>query len=90
MTPSAVRRNNIYLANRHFRELLGGVWRRTELTGWRSALKEFSLRVCRRLPGLAPAPPQGYKYPITFEVDLEAPNCIRPLDGAHRREPALS
>ena len=38
---------------------------------------------------IAPAPPQGYKYPITFEVDLESPDCIRPLDGAHRREPVL-
>ncbi|MBA3481876.1 MAG: hypothetical protein H0T51_08685 [Pirellulales bacterium] len=90
MTPGAVRRNNVYLANRHFRELLGGSWRRTELTGWRAALKEFTLRVCRRVPGLAPAPPQGYKYPISFEVDLESPNCVRPLDGAHRREPVLS
>jgi hypothetical protein len=87
MTPRAARRNNVYLANRHFRELLGGSWRRTELTGWRPALKEFALRVCRRLPGLAPAPPNGYKYPITFEVDLDAPNCVRPLDSAHRREP---
>jgi hypothetical protein len=90
MTPRATRRNNVYLANRHFRELLGGSWRRTELTGWRPALKEFALRVCRRIPMLAPAPPQGYKYPISFEVDLDAPNCIRPLDEAHRREPALT
>jgi hypothetical protein len=87
MTPRAVRRNNVYLANRHFRELLGGSWRRTELTGWRAALKEASLRACRRIPGLAPPAPQGYKYPITFEVDLDAPRCVRPLDGAHRREP---
>jgi hypothetical protein len=89
MTPHAVRRNNVFLANRHFRELFGGDWRRTELTGWRPALKEFTLRVCRRVPLLAPAPPAGYKYPITFEVDLDAPNCVRPLDGSHRREPAL-
>jgi hypothetical protein len=90
MTPRAARRNNVYLANRHFRELLGGSWRRTELTGWRPALKEFALRSCRRIPGFAPSAPQGYKYPITFEVDLEAPRCVRPLDVAHRREPVLS
>jgi hypothetical protein len=90
MTPRAARRNNVYLANRHFRELLGGAWRRTELTGWRPTLKEFALRVCRRLPSLAPTPPQGYKYPITFEVDLQAPNCVRPLDESHRREAVLA
>jgi hypothetical protein len=90
MTPKAARRNNVYLANRHFRQLLGGSWRRTEQTGWRPALKEFTLRVCRRVPGLAPAPPQGYKYPITFEVDLEAPNCVRPLNESHRREAVLA
>jgi hypothetical protein len=90
MTARAVRRNNVLLANRHFRELLGGSWRRTELDGWRPALKEFALRVARRIPVLAPAPPQGYKYPVTFEVDLDAPNCVRPLDGAPHREPLLA
>ncbi|MCC6491645.1 MAG: hypothetical protein IT424_01340 [Pirellulales bacterium] len=90
MTPRAARRNNVYLANRHFRELLGGEWRRTQLEGWRPAAKELALRVCRRVPGLRPAPPQGYRYPITFEVDLEADNCVRPLEESHRREPALA
>jgi hypothetical protein len=90
MTPRAVRRNNVFLANRHFRKLLGGSWRRTELNGWRPALKEFALRVARRVPPIAPAPPAGYKYPITFEVALDAPNCVRPLDGADQRQPAVA
>jgi hypothetical protein len=90
MTPAAVRRNNVYLANRHFRKLLGGSWRRTETTGWRPALKELCLRVARRVPMIAPPTPTGYKYPVTFEVDLEAPNCVRPRNASASREPALS
>jgi hypothetical protein len=88
MTPAAVRRNNVYMANRHFRKMMGGAWRSTETTGWRPAFKEFALRVARRIPAIAPAPPTGYKYPITFEVDLDAPGCVRQLSGADHREPA--
>ncbi len=90
MTPRAVRRNNVYMANRHFRKLLGGGWRHTETTGWRPAAKEFALRVCRRIPGIAPPEPTGYKYPITFEVDLSAPNCVRPLAQAEQPAAAFS
>jgi hypothetical protein len=89
MTPRAVRVNNVFMANRHFRKLLGGAWRNTQLDGWRPAAKEFALRVARRVPPIAPAPPVGYKYPITFEIDLAAPNCVRPLIEAARPEPAL-
>ncbi len=88
MTPQAARRNNVFLANRHFRKLLGGAWKRTELSGWRPALKEFALRVARRVPAIAPPQPAGFKYPITFEVDLAAPNCVRPLAEADHRVPA--
>jgi hypothetical protein len=90
MTPAAVRRNNVYMANRHFRRLLGGPWRRTETSGWRPAAKEFALRIARRLPLVAPAPPTGYKYPVSFEVDLAAPNCVRQMTEARRPEPALA
>jgi hypothetical protein len=90
MTPAAARRNNVFMANRHFRKLLGGAWRNNSVTGWRPTAKEFALRVSRRLPWVAPAPPTGYKYPITFEVDLSAPNCVRPLKAAATTEPALS
>lgn len=90
MTPRAARRNNVYLANRHFRKLLGGEWRRTETEGWRPVLKEFALRVARRVPAIAPAPPQGFRYPVTFEVDLDAPNCVRQLAGAEERMPVLA
>ncbi len=90
MTPAAVRRNNVFMANRHFRGLLGGAWRNTQVAGWRPAFKEFALRVARRIPPIAPAPPAGYKYPVTFEVALNAPNCVQPLAQAPKREPALA
>lgn len=90
MTKSGARRNNVFLANRHFRQLLGGDYRSTQLEGWRPAVKEFALRVARRVPALAPAPPQGYKYPVTFEVDLDAPNCVRPLNEVESRQPVLA
>ena len=80
MDRAAARRNNVYLANRHFRSLLPGSWNNTQLAGWRAALKEFSLRLARRVPVIAPQPPQGYRYPVSFEVDLAADDCIRLLD----------
>ena len=61
----------------------------TTLEGWRPALKEFALRVCRRIPTIAPAPPSGYKYPVTFEVDLDAPHCVRSLADANERVAVL-
>ncbi|MBX3425431.1 MAG: hypothetical protein KF688_07120 [Pirellulales bacterium] len=79
MTRAAVRRNNVLLANRHFRSLLPGAWTNTKQTGLRPALKEFALRMARRIPAIAPAPPQGYRYPVTFEVDLAEPDCVRLL-----------
>ncbi len=90
MTRAAARRNNVFLANRHFRQILPGDYRSTELTGWRPAFKEFALRAMRRLPLLAPRTPQGYQYPITFEVDLDAPHCVRQLDEeANQPQPVL-
>jgi hypothetical protein len=83
MTRAAARKNNVYLANRHFRKLLGGQWRSTATSGWRPALKETALRVVRRLPLLAPAPPKGFKYPVSFTVDPDMPQCVRLLDESH-------
>ncbi len=87
MTRQAVRKNNVYLANRHFRSLLPGDFRSTELKGWRPAWKEFALRVARRLPRVSPKPPQGYEYPVKFEVDLDAPQCIRYLQSEDQCHP---
>ncbi|MDZ4657035.1 MAG: hypothetical protein SH868_05585 [Bythopirellula sp.] len=89
MTSRAARRNNVFLANRHFRQVFGGEFRSTELTGWAPALKEFALRAMRRVPKLAPAAPTGYKYPVTFEVDLDAPNCVRQLKECRELKLAL-
>ena len=86
MTRRGARRNNVFLANRHFRGLLPGEFRSTAQTGWRPALKEFALRVARRIPAIAPAPPQGFKYPVSFEVDLDTPHCVRQLEKHTRRE----
>ena len=61
MTRLGARRNNRFLANRHFRNVLSGNYRLTELAGWRPALKEFVLRAMRRIPGLAPVTPQGFE-----------------------------
>jgi hypothetical protein len=92
MTQRGARRNNVFLANRHFRQLLpgtfGSAFNSTAQTGWRPALKEFALRVARRVPMLAPAPPQGFQYPISFEVDLDAPLCVRALEATNN--PQLS
>ena len=82
MTRAAGRKNNVYLANRHFRKLLGGTWRSTATSGWRPALKEAALRIVRRLPMIAPASPKGYKYPVSFMVDPETPLGVRLLDGS--------
>ncbi len=87
MTKRGARRNNVFLANRHFRQLLGGEFSSTELTGWRAGLKELALRAARRIPAIAPAAPQGYEYPITFEVDLDAPDCVRSLTETEERQP---
>jgi hypothetical protein len=87
MTQRGARRNNVFLANRHFRNLLAADFRSTELTGWRPALKELALRVTRRIPGIAPAPPEGFKYPVTFEVDLDAPQCVRSLETISTQQP---
>ena len=86
MTRSAARRNNIYLANRYFRQFLPGNFRSTQLSGWRPAAKEFALRVARRMPIIAPQPPKGYQYPVTFEVDLQSTDCVRPLDQSQSRQ----
>ena len=89
MTRSGARRNNVFLANRHFWQTLPANYRSAQLTGWRPALKEFVLRTMRRIPGLAPAEPQGFEYTVSFEVDLEAPNCIRQLVEAETSKPVV-
>ncbi len=80
MTQQAARKNNVYLANRHFSGLLGTPVRSTRLEGFGPALKEAALRVCRRLPVLAPIEPAGYQYPKTFVIDPMAPDGVRLLN----------
>lgn len=79
MTHRALRKNNVYLANRHFRGLFGRGFESTEIDGLVPAAKEFAIRVARRLPRIAPDPPRGYKYPVTFQVDPAAADGVRQL-----------
>lgn len=80
MTQRALRKNNVYLANRHFRKLFGRGFTSTEIEGPVAALKEAAIRIVRRLPVVGPQPPQGFKYPVTFQVNPDVPNGIRSLD----------
>jgi len=90
MTRRGARRNNVYLANRHFRQTIPGDYRSTAMTGWQPAIKEFALRVMRRIPALAPPVLQGNQYPLTFEVDLNAPLCVRQLDESSQQQPVAA
>jgi hypothetical protein len=85
MTQRALRKNNVYLANRHFRRLFGRGFTSTEVDTVGGALKETAIRVVRRLPFVAPQRPQGFKYPISFKVDPRMPDGVRPL-GAPKRD----
>ena len=83
MTQRALRKNNVYLANRHFRRMLGRGFTSTEIEGPAAALKEAAIRIVRRLPIVRPPQPQGFKYPITFQVNPRVPSGVRPLDVSH-------
>jgi hypothetical protein len=79
MTRRTLRKNNVYLANRHFRQLCGGGFTSSRIDGVVPAAKELALRIARRIPGIAPRPPHGYQYPKTFAVDPAAPQGVRSL-----------
>lgn len=81
MTRRALRKNNVYLANRHFRHMFGGRFESTSTEGPKAALKELAIRVARRIPPLAPPIPQGFRYPVTFRIDPDAPDGIGLLEG---------
>lgn len=81
MTREAARRNNVYLANRHFRGLAGFRFQGTKLTGVGAAAKEAALRIARRLPLVAPTPPVGFSYPKSFEINPAAPDGVQLFDG---------
>jgi hypothetical protein len=82
MTQRALRKNNVYLANRHFRGMFGRGFTSTTIEGPAAALKEAAIRVVRRLPIVRPQSPRGFKYPITFQVNPRVPSGVRPLDAS--------
>lgn len=82
MTRRAVRKNNVYLANRCLRRRLGHGSASTGLDGFVPAMKEWAICTARRLPLLAPKPPRRFRPPITFHVDPAAPGAVRSLGGA--------
>jgi hypothetical protein len=79
LTRRAQRKNNVYMANRHFRRLFGSGFTSTQIDGFAPAAKELAIRIARRIPAIAPETPAGYEYPKTFCVDPDAPNGVRPL-----------
>lgn len=87
-TKTALRRNNVHMANRHFRQWLPAFGRSDATSGLVPAIKEMALRFCRRLPGLRPQEPAGYEYPVTFTIDLESPQHISLHSGDG--EPSIS
>jgi hypothetical protein len=90
MTRRTLRKNNVYLANRHFRQLLGGGFASTEIDGFVPALKEFAIRAARRLPPIAPEPPRGFKYPVTFQVDPDSPGGVRAIGAEPAAPPSTA
>jgi hypothetical protein len=83
VTRLAQRRNNVHLANRHFRRLYRRGFSSTEVEGPAAALKEAAIRVVRRLPLVAPPPPRVSSRPITFAVDPQARGGVRLLDAPY-------
>jgi hypothetical protein len=79
LTQRALRKNNVYLANRHFRRMFGRGFTSTAIEGPAAALKEAAIRLVRRLPVVGPRTPRGFKYPITFRVDPRIPSGVQPL-----------
>lgn len=90
MTRRTLRKNNVYLANRHFRRMLGGGFASTQIDGLVPAVKELAIRVARRLPLVAPVPPRGFKYPVTFQVDPDAPHGVRRIEAPAATPPSAS
>lgn len=88
LTQRALRKNNVYLANRHFRGMLGRGFTSTQIDGPAAALKEAAIRIVRRLPIVRPQAPLGFKYPITFQVNPGVPSGVQAIGGT-RPEPTF-
>ncbi|WP_164101649.1 cupin domain-containing protein [Candidatus Laterigemmans baculatus] len=90
MTRAAQRRNNVHMSNHFFRRWFPGCTASAEVEGCTAAMKEFGIRVARRMPGFHQDARKGYRFPITFEVDPQAPNCVQLLNKAEpKAEPQL-
>ena len=91
---SAVRRVNVHLANQWCRQTFGCPCRSTEIHGLWPMTKITTIRLVRRFRKLRGYEPPKFKFPRTFAVDLDAPNCIRdyqrPPQEAESQEPAMS
>jgi hypothetical protein len=86
MTRSALRKNDVYLANRYLRRFLGCSITSTRLTGFVPATKEMAVRATRRLSSTESGSPQTGRCPITFRVDPTAPNGVRELSTSQGDE----
>lgn len=90
MTRRALRKNNVYLANRYFRRTCPKSSERTEIDGICPTLKEAAIRVARRIPVIGPKPPEGFKYPKTFRVDPDAPYGVGAIGSPAASQKAVA
>ena len=78
----ALRRGNVHLANQFLRRTFGLACRSIEVDGPVAHLKQFTIRMARRLPWVTTQPSQrGIDYPVSFRVDPDAPLGFTLLDG---------
>jgi hypothetical protein len=79
----ALRQGNVHLANQFLRRTCGLPCRSWKIDGPAAHAKQFIIRAARRLPGVRTEPvKKGNEYPVSFQVDPEAPLGYTLLDEA--------
>lgn len=79
--PRALRLVNVHLANQFLRRKLGLACCSTSVDGPAAHAKQALIRCVRQFEKLAGKPkPGGFKFPVTFKVDPNAPQGFSPLD----------
>ena len=79
-TPEGTRRELVYCANHFLRQRLGLPAQSTNTSGTLAEAKTFGFRAVRKAAKILGRTTSRHNDPpIEFEVDLEAPNCVRSL-----------